>query len=101
MPILEICDRCGSVIKDGEVRFKVRIMAGADDGGVVTEPITDHDIEKLITGLATIDSTEIERQVVEERIYVLCRGCKTDFLKQPFGLNPGGPSGEDDLRVFH
>ncbi|VAX16851.1 hypothetical protein MNBD_NITROSPINAE02-1551 [hydrothermal vent metagenome] len=101
MPILEICDRCGCVIKDGEVRFKIRILAGADDGGMEAEAITDCEIENLISELETIDSFELESQIFEERVYVLCSACKTDFLKQPFGFSPDGPLGRDNIRVFH
>lgn len=101
MSVIEICDRCGKMIKDGEIRFKVLLTASADDGGMVEQEITDAELEDIISEIENENPVELNRQVYEERMFILCRECKQSFLKKPFGLNPGDTLDDDVRRVFH
>jgi len=101
MTIYEICDRCGKMIKEGDIRYIVRLLVADDDGGVVSEPITDEEISEIISKLNSMASGELEQQVYEEREYILCRKCKQTFLKSPFGHSHDGPPDDEVRKTIH
>ncbi len=93
----EECARCGKRIKESEIRYVVRLTVVGDDGGVLEE-INDPniEIEKLIEQIENTDPFELENDVMEERVFVLCPGCKKAFLKSPFGRRIGGFADDDE-----
>jgi len=93
----EECARCGKRINESEIRYVVRLTVVGDDGGVLDE-INDPDIEieKLIEQIENTDPFELESDVMEERVFVLCPGCKKAFLKSPFGYRTGGFTDDDE-----
>lgn len=87
----EECARCGKRIKESEIRYVVRLTVVGDDGGVLKElDNPDIEIERLIEQIENSDPFELEHDVMEERVFVLCPGCKKAFLKSPFGYRNGG-----------
>ncbi|MGK7346274.1 MAG: hypothetical protein ACNS63_10765 [Candidatus Nitrospinota bacterium M3_3B_026] len=97
MTVYEICDRCGVMIAEGAIRYVVRLVVAADDGGVVSEPITDMEMDEIIQRLEEADAAELERNVFEEREYILCPRCKREFLKNPLRGGPEGGFGRGRL----
>lgn len=83
MTVYEICDRCGGMIKEGDMRYVVRLVVAADDGGVVSEPISEMEMDEIIKRLEEAAAEELERSVFEEREYILCPRCKREFMKNP------------------
>lgn len=87
---MEICDRCGAVIEGGDIRYLIRIVSKVDDGGVIKNPIAEEEVEELIKELENVSADDLERDVYEDRSYILCPPCKRAFMKNPMG----GPAGE-------
>ena len=91
----EQCARCRQNIRDGDIRYVVRVSVLGDDGGILLEEDyedPDMKIDELLTQLEGRDAFELENEVYEERIFVLCGTCRKVFLKNPFGLK-----GDDEI----
>jgi len=83
--MIEICDRCGARIEPGDIRYLMRITLNVDDGGVITNPIGDEEVDRIIKELQNADPDELEKQVHEELSYIICPRCRRDFLSDPLG----------------
>ncbi|MBI4666873.1 MAG: hypothetical protein HY751_10750 [Nitrospinae bacterium] len=91
---MEICDRCGVMIQPGDVRYMVKVTVKVDDGGVINQPISEEEMKNIIDQLSTISSDELEKQVYEERSFILCPTCKRAFMDRPFGDSLDRPPGD-------
>lgn len=99
---MEICDRCGSAIRPGEIRYIVQMSIAADDGGIVLDPVSDDEMETIISELDGADSVDIAKQVYESNSFILCIKCKRVFMRNPFGGKDRGDTTEGDIsRMFH
>jgi len=81
----EECARCGKHLVEGEVKFILRMTVVGDDGQILSmieDP--DKEIERLISQIEQTDPFELETDVIEERIYILCGRCKRLYMKDPF-----------------
>lgn len=92
---MEICDKCGLVIDDGDIRYLIQIVAKVDDGGVIKSPIAEEEVETIIRELENLKAEDMERGVYEDRSYILCPPCKRVFMKNPMG-GPTGESADDE-----
>lgn len=95
MSIYEICDRCGAFIKEGETRYIVRLVVAPDNGGVVTEPISDEEMQEIIEQFENANPAELENRVYEKREYILCPKCKKAFMDNPIGRKSGDVGTEE------
>jgi len=94
----EECARCGRKIREGDIRYVVRVTVAGDDGGVLDEEeYSDPDlkIEELIAQMEGKDPQELEDEVYEERMFLLCAPCRKAFMKNPFGFR-SEDAGEDE-----
>ena len=85
----EECACCGRKIGEGDIRFVVRLSVMGDDGGIIGEAEysdLDAKIEELIAEMEGRDAYELENEVFEERLFVLCGPCRKAFMKNPFGF---------------
>lgn len=86
----EECARCGRRIVEGEIRYVVRLTVVGDDGGVIEElGDPDSEIESLLRQIEEAEIYELESDVFEERVYILCGSCKKEYMKNPFGPRRG------------
>ena len=84
------CARCGRHIAPGQIRYIVRLTIVGDDGGTLVEVADpDAEIESLIEQIEQMEPEELERDVLEERIFILCPPCRAAFAQNPFGTADG------------
>ena len=93
---MEICDKCGAVIEDGDIRYLIRIVAKVDDGGAIKNPIAEEEVEAIVRELENVRADDLERDVYEERSLILCPPCRRVFMKNPAG-GPTGESPDDEM----
>ena len=93
---MEICDKCGLVIDDGDIRYLIRIVSKVDDGGVIKSPIAEEEVEAIIKEMQNANAADLERDVYEDRSYILCPPCKRAFMKNPMG-GPAGETTDDEM----
>jgi len=96
--MFEQCARCGKTISEGDIRYVIRITVVGDDGGMIKEvDYPDVEIERMLTQIENMEPFEMENDVFEERIFILCPNCKRSFLNSPFGARRGGLMEDDDI----
>jgi hypothetical protein len=93
---MEICDKCGAVVEDGDIRYLIRIVSKVDDGGVIKSPIAEEEVEAIIKEMENANAADLERDVYEDRSYILCPPCKRVFMKNPMG-GPAGESPDEEM----
>lgn len=76
----------------------VRVSVAGGDGGILDEEeYSDPDlkIDELIAQMEGKDPQELENEVYEERMFLICAPCRKAFMKNPFGFKfRGGADGE-------
>ncbi|MDH4184194.1 MAG: hypothetical protein OEV92_08230 [Nitrospinota bacterium] len=96
----EECARCGKKIGEGHVRYVVRVSVAGDDGGILNEEDysdVDLKIDELIAHIEGQAPYELENDVFEERLFILCGACRKLFMKNPFGFQRGGGMPDDEI----
>jgi len=76
------CMRCGTDLPYGSLVYVVQIKVFADFDGVILDPDEEsqHPMEKLLEQIQKADPKELEKDVYEELMFVLCKRCRTDSL---------------------
>ena len=81
------CCKCGKNLPEGSVRYIVSIRLFADfDGNIEIAEGNEDDqdsIEYLMQCLEGLENTELESDIRDEMVFLLCRRCRNRF-----GLNP-------------
>ena len=86
-----ICNRCGSLLEQGEGAFYVvRIEAFADPTPPRLRPDDLHrdlegEIERLLDRLAELSPQEAMDQVYRRLVLVLCNPCYAGWIENPVG----------------
>lgn len=80
----QLCDRCGEYLPEGSVRYTVHIQAVVDFENVACGE-TDAGLagQDIATPMySSVD--DLEEDVFQEVVFMLCESCKRKFLQDPF-----------------
>jgi len=72
------CYRCNKFLEEGELKYIVNISITADFDGVLKED-TEEEIEDILKKIERLDEYDLERDVYENMVVILCKRCK-DFI---------------------
>ncbi|MCH7760612.1 hypothetical protein IIA15_04315 [candidate division TA06 bacterium] len=78
------CDKCGRILKPGDLVYRLEIQCLSDFDGIITEPEED-----LATLLKTVEETPkelLEEEIHREFHFLLCPTCKDHFCANPLNL---------------
>ena len=98
------CMRCGVELAYGSLVYRIQVKVFADFDGVISDPEEESQasLEQLLEQIQKADPKELEKEVYEEFMLVLCRSCRDRFVDETrhpwegsFRL-PGGPD-----RILH
>lgn len=94
------CNGCGKALKRGSLKYIVEIKSFADFDGYLED--YDGDIEEgineLIGAIEDMDQRTLEQDVAMEIIYILCKGCRDRFTKDPFHAVGSAPREEEEAK---
>ena len=78
------CMRCGMDLPYGSLVYVVQIKVFADFDGVILDPDEEsqHPMEKLLEQIQKADPKELEKEVYEEFMLVLCKRCRDGFVDE-------------------
>ena len=78
------CFRCGKELPPGSLSYVVHIRVFAGFDGVLLEPEggIDHQLKQIIEQIQQSDPEELEKEVYEEFILILCKSCRDRFVKE-------------------
>lgn len=86
------CHRCGRRLADGELRYQVAVHVQSDFDGVVPEAdpaVEESSIDRLIEELTNCSEEDLNRQVHEDDVFIMCPSCKEVFMENIYShLHP-------------
>jgi len=83
---LQRCCKCGKELLEGSTKYILSIRLFADvDNTVSTCDAVDKadDIEQLINCLENLGPEEIENDIHQEMVFLLCKACRNTFCRNP------------------
>ncbi|MDP7113316.1 MAG: hypothetical protein QGH45_15195 [Myxococcota bacterium] len=80
------CARCGTVLSTGSLRYVTEVTVTADFDPVLVIPENiDAEIDRTLQGMQDAADQglagQLEEQVVARRTFLLCPGCRAEFLE--------------------
>jgi len=78
------CHRCGCVLGEGSLKYEVTVSVRSMFDGTITDETSDlgnAGMDRLISEAATRGEEELNREVYEDDVFVMCVKCKEAFLQ--------------------
>lgn len=104
------CDGCGKTLKEGSLRYvvKIDVRAAYDELRIgLADLVRDHRQELLDLIKQMEEKAESTPEEIEETIYKamqldLCPACHQSYIKDPLRFSPGGdrPESSVDIDAF-
>lgn len=86
------CHRCGRPLADGSPKFQVDVRVRSVFDGVIPEPTEsdgDKELNRILDELADKSEEELNRQIYEDDVFIMCPLCKEAFLEEIYSrLHP-------------
>ncbi len=99
------CHRCGTDLPEGSVKYQVEIRVRSVFDGVVpdlAERNDESEIDRLIREMSAQSEEELNRQVYEDDVFVVCPRCKEALLKNIYShLNATGLPEQGRAHFIH
>ena len=78
------CSRCGIRLPHGSLVYIAEVKVFADFDGVILEPEEEsqQSLNQLLEQIKDADPKVLEKEVYEEFILVLCKGCRDRFVSE-------------------
>ena len=83
MPV-NACEKCGRVLRPGELSYQVRIDLVSTFDGYIEEPDeeTEEELDRLIQAVAAQDPEEAAKDVAQTIQLTLCRACRNELVRE-------------------
>ncbi len=101
------CSKCSKKLPTGSLKYILSIKLYADFDGDIEKPV-ETDIEKdmddldyLIKCLGDSKQEEMENDVHREMAFLLCKGCRDSFSKNPLNKREGSHDSNGYLGILH
>lgn len=78
------CHRCGSPLPEGSLKYQVALRVRSMFDGSVAESDVDlpePEIARLLQEVEKYREEELDRQVYEDDIFIMCPACKEAFME--------------------
>ena len=98
---LQRCCKCGKELLQGSIKYilSIRLFADVDDTVSTCESTQKvDDIDYLINCLENLGQEEMEKDVHQEMVFLLCKDCRNNFCKNPLNKQKADP---DDMMTFN
>jgi hypothetical protein len=81
-----MCHSCGKELPKGGLKYVVEIKSFADYDGYLEEypGEVEEGINDLLDAMENADPKNLEEDVYQEFIYILCKSCRDRFASDPF-----------------
>jgi len=101
------CSKCGKKLPAGSLKYILSIRLYADfDGEIETSGESDlqkdiDDIDYLIKCLEDSKPEDVENEIHREMAFLLCKGCRDYFSKNPLSKREGHNESEGYMGILH
>ncbi len=91
------CNCCSKELSIGGVKYIIEIKSFADFDGFIDEHPgeLEEGVNDILDVVESLDEEELEQEVFEEQIFILCKECRDKFIEDPFGLKKSVYGGEE------
>jgi len=96
------CHRCGSPLPAGSAKYQVAVKVRSVFDGVITEPAGEPEISEILKEVSNCSEEELNRQVHEDDIFIMCPVCKEEFLDDIYAhLHPAAAPEMGRAHLIH
>ncbi len=99
------CHRCGSRLREGTLKYQVAVRVRSLFDGVIPESQEENDepeLRRLIREVSAYSEEDLNRQVYEDDVFVLCPECKEAFLDDIYShLHPKATPESGRAHLIH
>jgi hypothetical protein len=76
------CFRCGKRLQPGSLFYVVHVKVFSGFDGILSEPVEgiDQQLKGLLEAAQHLDPKELEKDVYEEIILIVCKSCRDRFV---------------------
>ncbi len=81
------CHRCGESLPEGSTKYQVDLRVRSMFDGVIPEAEhrnPEQELDKILSDLSAYTEEELNRQVYEDDVFILCPACKEAFLEEVY-----------------
>lgn len=86
------CHRCGCPLPEGALRYQVDVRVRSCFDGVIPELAEEtpaQELDRVLAELSDQTEEELNRQVYEDDVFIMCPSCKEAFLEEIYSrLHP-------------
>jgi hypothetical protein len=82
---MSLCHRCGSPLPEGSLKYQVALrVRSMFDGAVAESDVSPPEAElaRLLKEVERYSEEELDRQVYEDDIFIMCPACKEAFMDE-------------------
>jgi hypothetical protein len=79
------CHWCGSLMRAGSLKYQVLVRVRSLFDGVIPEKELadgEPDLGQLLKEIDTLGEQELNRQVYEDDVFIMCPECKEAFMEE-------------------
>ncbi|MEW6139634.1 MAG: hypothetical protein AB1733_15480 [Thermodesulfobacteriota bacterium] len=98
------CHRCGKRLGDGELRYQVAVHVRSDFDEILpdADPIDESSVERLVNEISSYGEEDLNRQVYEDDVFVMCPSCKEAFMENIYShLHPQATPEHGRAHLIH
>jgi phage FluMu protein Com len=99
------CHRCGRMLADGDLRYQVAVRVRSMFDGVIPDAEkgpNDGELENLLREMEGLSEEELNRQVHEDDVFVMCPRCKEAFMENIYShLQPQATPEHGRAHLIH
>jgi hypothetical protein len=99
------CHRCGRRLADGELRYRVVVHVRSDYDEVIPDadsPVEESSVDRLVEELATYSEEDLNREVYEDDVFIMCPACKEAFMENIYShLHPQATPEHGRAHLIH
>jgi hypothetical protein len=77
------CHRCGRPLAEGTLKYQVAVRVRSMFDGLITDPpeSESQDLAGVLAEASRYSEEELNRQVYEDDVFIMCPSCKEAFLE--------------------
>jgi tryptophanyl-tRNA synthetase len=99
------CHRCGCRLPEGSLKYQVAVRVRSLFDGVISESREEggeQDLRRLMQEVAAYSEEDLNRQVYEDDVFILCLECKEAFLDDIYShLHPKATPESGRAHLIH
>ncbi len=97
------CHSCGAILREGSLKYVIEIKSFADFDGYLEAYHGDLEerINEFIDAMEELELGNLEEDICQDVIYILCKRCRDNFVNDPFHTERPTSETEERKSTIH